>query len=55
MIGTPEEFTKTANDLIQRYFEIKYLGNQILFGQDIKKFITIAPGKVIPNSCFVNP
>ena len=32
MIGTPKEFTQTANDLIQRDFEIKHLCNQILLG-----------------------
>ena len=41
MIGTPEEFTQIANDLIQRDFEMKHLGNQLLHGQEIKKFITI--------------
>ena len=32
MIETHEKFTQTANDLIQRDFEMKYLDNQILFG-----------------------
>ena len=41
MIGTPEEFTQIANDLIQRDFEMKHLGNQILLGQNIRKFITM--------------
>ena len=31
------------------------LCNQILFGQDIKKFITIAPEKAVQNSYFENP
>ena len=42
IIETPEEFTQTANDLIQRDFEMKHLGNQILLGQKIRKFITNA-------------
>ena len=42
MIRTPEEFNQTANDLIQRDFEMKHLDNQILLGQEIKKFIIIA-------------
>ena len=47
MIGTPEEFTQTTKDLIQKDFEMKHLGNQILLGQESRKFITIALKKAI--------
>ena len=35
------------NDLIQIDFEMKHLDNQILLGQEIIKFITVAPEEVV--------
>ena len=55
MIGTLEEFTQTTNDLIQRDFEMKYLGLlNITWSRDSKVYQNYSQ-KGNLNSYFVNP